>query len=81
MVLSLTTRSKLSKISLFGIAVLITGLSLSFAIIILALAGVTGPIPILTGVFYAGIFMNFIGFGILLASLAEARRRKQTIVS
>lgn len=51
------------------------GINLTFWVIVLALAGVGGPIPLVGGLFYGGIVMNFVGLGIVSCSLISKRLR------
>jgi len=73
----LVSGSNVSRVAILGAGVLFVGMNLSFGIIILALAGVGEPFSLLPSLFYGGIIMNFVGFGILSYSVLSKRYRSR----
>jgi hypothetical protein len=57
------------RLPILGVAVLSIGTNLTFGVIVFALAGGMGPIPLLQAFFYGGIVLNFLGFSIVLYSI------------
>jgi hypothetical protein len=57
------------RLAILGVAVLFVGINLTFRVIIFALAGGMGPMPLLQAFFYGGIVLNFLGFSIVVSSI------------
>ena len=69
--------SNVSRVAILGAGVLFVGMNLSFGMIILSLAGVGEPFSPLPSLFYGGIIMSFVGFGILSYSVLSKRYRSR----
>ena len=63
------------RLAILGVAVMFIGSSLTFGVIIFALAGEVGPITLLLALFYGGIALNFFGFSIVVYSIISRRSK------
>ena len=67
------------RLWVLGVVVLVLGNNFSFGVFLFILAGGKGPLTLLEVLFWGGLVMNFVGFGIVLyAVLARwAKNRKK----